>query len=120
MAYAASSAEILRPTLVPAPAFVPAPAVASSPAYVVETSSINILDVQIGSRVTLTHNANVDLGLFNGSIGTVVSIVFPKRGVSQGVHLLPIMFVCFDNYVGSRRTSQVTIPRGSLRGYRII
>ena len=66
----------------------------------VETSSLNILDVQTGSRVTLTHNANVYLGLYNGSVGTVVSIVFPERGVSQGVHLLPTILVVFDNYVG--------------------
>ena len=46
-----------------------------------------VADVQIGSRVTLTHNANVNLGLFSGSIGTVGPTVFPERGVSQEVHL---------------------------------
>lgn len=75
------------------------------------TQPMNYLDLAIGSRMSLTHNASVDLGLFNGSMGTVVSIAFPERDVptcripssSQAATedaYLPIIYVCFDNYVG--------------------
>ena len=86
-------------------------ALASSPAVVVEDMQILehvrrcgvvvavvvedvVADVQIGSRVTLTHNANVNLGLFSGSIGTVGPTVYPERGVSQGVHLYTYIHRC--------------------------
>jgi hypothetical protein len=72
---------------------------------------MNYLDLAIGSRVSMTYNASVDLGLFNGSMGTVISIAFPERDIpicripsaSQAATedaYLPIIYVCFDNYVG--------------------
>ena len=75
------------------------------------TQPMNYLDLAIGSRVSLTYNASVDLGLFNGSMGTVVSIAFAGRDVpirripsaSQAATVdayLPIIYVSFDNYVG--------------------
>lgn len=75
------------------------------------TQPMSYLDLAIGSRVSLTHNASVELGLFNGSMGTVVSIAFPERDVpicripsaSQAAkedNFLPIIYVCFDTYVG--------------------
>lgn len=75
------------------------------------TQPMNYLDLAIGSRLSLTYNASVELGLFNGSMGTVASIGFLERDVpilrfpssSQAATedaYLPIIWVCFDDYVG--------------------
>jgi hypothetical protein len=44
------------------------------------TAAVTHMDLQIGSRVRLTKNICVEMGLFNGAMGTVYSFVYSGEG----------------------------------------
>jgi len=70
----------------------------------------NFVDIAVGSRMSLSCNLAVTLGLYNGALGTVVSIAFRQEEpvcrmpslhqAAQLDALLPIIFVMLDEYDG--------------------
>lgn len=65
---------------------------------------IDTLELKKGTRVMLTKNIDVSIGLVNGSVGIVDSFTEPQDENSQG---FPI--VIFDNIPGKQLISPVTI-----------
>ena len=61
---------------------------------------IRLLYVCKGARVMLTNNINVDYGLYNGAVGTVVDIIYPE-GKSPVDQVFPqFILVEFPRYTG--------------------
>ena len=55
------------------------------------------IDLQIGSRVRLTRNLDVGMGLYNGAMGTVYSLVYQGPGPSDDAEL-PTRFSSLTEY----------------------
>ncbi|KAK3910128.1 ATP-dependent DNA helicase [Frankliniella fusca] len=59
----------------------------------------NVLYLSLGSRIMLRQNINISLGLLNGSLGTVIDIVY-KKGCGPPQLPLFIIIIKFDDFEG--------------------
>ena len=65
-----------------------------------------VIHLSVGARVMLITNLWVEVGLVNGAVGTVISIVYETGGPPD----LPLaVLVKFDNYTGPTFSNQ-TVP----------
>ena len=61
------------------------------------------MDLSVGTRVRITENICVEVGIFNGAMGTIKGIVYtkgePPSQVNKHATYIYIVFFCFNNKI---------------------